>query len=141
MRLMYLIVFTILLVSCEELLNKHDDRLKVINTSNFDLHVFQSYAYPDTLIAHQTNCPISSSEIILKQSTSPLIPGSFWERRFKENDSGRIILYFFNYDTVQYYYKLTGHCDSLYERRDLILKTYTLTLDSLIKYNWVLTYP
>lgn len=144
MRQISLLIMTFLLgfLACKNLLNKNDERVQFQNNVNYDLYYFGSISYPDTINYKTSSCQVEYSvDKIFASSKSKMSFRRNWEDLFILNSYGVYMIYLYNNDSANYYFNLTGNCDSLINRKDLILKRFDVTLDYLNTHNWTLTYP
>lgn len=140
--LLYILVF--LVISCDP----GDSRLKVKNLS--DEPIFVMY-YHDTLLPPEKLCPKVSyikgmdtitynncSSRIVSDTTIPLYIRTFraWEKYINDQCTDQKVRIFIFSDSVMNYVPW----DTI-KKRNLFLKRYDLSLDSIKRMDWVITYP
>ena len=120
----------------------------IVNNSEKDIYVVQSYDYPDTIF-HHSWIGISYNEYKTKveansYSDAPLFLywGDTWETKFAYKSiipSDTLIVFVLNVDSID----LWEHKDlsKKYNPNDAVLKRYYLSLNDLNNMNWTITFP
>ena len=127
-------ILIILLSSCDTNDSYFDNRLKVVNNSQNSIYADFYQSYPDTslsLLFHFS----SDQHKINPGGRISLGRGGDWETAFKDDINQKLIILIFDGNTIE-----TVPWDTI-RKKYLVLKRYDLTLDSLKKLNWVVTYP
>jgi hypothetical protein len=118
-----------------------DSRIRINNNSNKTLVYDFAYNYPDTsLIGNFYNASrdtiISPTHIIQPYSFNQTYTRGRWEEKFvNQIPSGKLEVFLFDLNVLR-----SSPWDTI-AKNNLIVKRYDLTLDSLIKLNWVISYP
>ncbi|MCD4793885.1 MAG: hypothetical protein K8R54_11660 [Bacteroidales bacterium] len=125
-KLMIMIIITFLFSDCTK---DRQTYLYIINNSEKTIRVYDSYHYPDTTFYHENG----GSKIEPYEEKS-LGSKNGWNNDIINNNSlNMLILYVFDIDSLGIY--------TDQELNEKYLKRYDLSLDSLIKMNWTVTYP
>jgi len=120
--------------------NGWDSRLVISNQSSQPIYYAIGNAYPDTLIPGYPPLPnptlSPSAHKVLPFSTHGIALNGSWESFYSNiKPSDKLIFFVFNANTLE-----TKNWDTV-RAGYMILKRYELTLDSIKKMNWVITYP
>lgn len=122
--------------SCDPNEDGHwDGRLTIVNNSNDTIISFLQYNFPDTILLDE-NAPELNNIIITPNSLGKHYSSIKWEDHISSLNTHKTILIFINsYDTIRKYSWTQIQDD--YN----ILRRYDLTIDSLQKLDWIITYP
>lgn len=125
-----------------DFLKKQDDRATIINRANFDIRYLFSISYPDTNMFEPFSCHINNIADNLGANQSKVLwSRRNWEDLFAMNGKGIVMLVVYKKDDFSYYWNLTGNCDSILKRKDLIMRRYDLSMDYFAQNDWTVVYP
>jgi len=120
-------------VCCKQILGDNC-KLRIRNNTSKPILFYFSYNYPDTSIPNYEVNKVSLTWGINPNSEIHYCQKGF-ENAFSENAKGIIMFFIYDFETMN-----TIPLDTV-RAKYLILKRYDLTLDSLKKLNWNVTYP
>jgi hypothetical protein len=120
--------------------NGWDSRLAINNKSSQPIYYAIGNGYPDTLIPGYPPLPnpalSPSDHEVMPFSMHGIALNGTWESFYSDiYPSDKLVFFVFDANTLE-----TTNWDTV-RARYRILKRYDLTLDSIRKMNWVLTYP
>lgn len=129
--LLYSVIALFILVQCDQ----WDNRMMIINNSSHTIYFYDSFAYPDTTLRSEDN-PINSPEtnsVLAGATLTNRIKQGGWEGEFKYHDT--LMIFIFDETTLK-----TIPWDTI-RKNYMILKRYDLSLEDLVKLDWIVTYP
>ncbi|XZF13755.1 hypothetical protein ACTHGU_18395 [Chitinophagaceae bacterium MMS25-I14] len=133
MRIVFIFCIMLFTVSC---IKSNDDiaEIKMINRSGENITVDYSFSYPDTIAA--TGRIFAGCEI-QQPDTSAIMISKGWKSEFGRNAYKTLVFFIANADSFKAYSLdyIRTHQEQFVKRR------YVITLDSMEKANWTITYP
>lgn len=131
----FILVVTLLLVSCEGPKCREDYRITIVNNSNKSIYYHFYWSYPDTVIGDYN--PIGNGTDGLQQGESEIIGPSLgfcWENMFEK--SSKQFIHFFDADSLRLL-----SWDTIRKTQRGLLERREFDLIYLESSNWKLAYP
>jgi hypothetical protein len=120
---------------------KLNKKLFISNNSSNKIAVFISKSYPDSVNYVFESCQAKDvAHLIDPQSKRTYLHRVNWEKEINQTRNQGILFVFYNADSALKYYD-NARCTTLYNRKDLVLKRFGVTIDYLNRNDWTLEYP
>jgi hypothetical protein len=120
---------------------KLNRKLIISNNSAKKIAMFMSKSYPDSNNYIFESCQVMDvAHLVEPQSKRTYLHRVNWETEIKQSAGQGLFFFMYNSDSALKYYD-NGHCATLYNRKDLVLKRFDVTIEYLNKKDWILSYP